>query len=125
MIFVIRCLLFVARPRRSGPFLRSRSYRRQGKTCRRRLKRLKSGEKERSALSARGVGYTAGGASRRLVRAGRLKRRTRCARVARAWDWDASPLEKSVGQGGVDQPDRGRLDRGAGCASSAGFGYGT
>ena len=45
-------------------------------------------------------------------------------RLVRASAGLGAPLEKAGGQGGVDQPDRGRLDRGAGRAGSGGFGYG-
>jgi hypothetical protein len=45
MIFVIRFLLFVARPRRSGPFLRSPGVIVRERPVGGGLKRLKSGEK--------------------------------------------------------------------------------
>ena len=43
-------LLFVARPRRSGPFLRPGCDDRQGKACRRRSQRLNQEKKERRAV---------------------------------------------------------------------------
>src|SRR5262249_40443624 len=61
MIFVIRFLLFVARPRRSGPFLRPGCDDRQGKACRRRLKRLNQ-EKRGEGIAGAGCGITPGGA---------------------------------------------------------------
>ena len=68
-------------------------------------------------------GTTAGGVNRRLARAVRFEAKGTL-RLVRAGAGLGAPLEKAGGQGGVDQPDLGRRDRGAVRAGSGGFGYG-
>src|SRR6266478_5549213 len=125
MIFVIRFLLFVARPRRSGPFLRSPGVivvreRPVGGGSKRRKIRRKGGRSHRrcavrAALLAERVGYDPGG---------RIERRRTAPGFARARDCASVREMKSGGQGGATgQPDRGRLDRGGGRAGSGAFGW--
>jgi hypothetical protein len=100
-------------------------HNRQGKACRRRPKRLKSGEKGTRALPAR-CGATAGGASRRLVRTGRLSEgASRPVRAGAGLACVAVRKLRRAGRRRCRQSERGRLEREAGRAGSGGFGYGT
>jgi hypothetical protein len=73
------------------------------------------------SIAGAGCGARRWSREQAIVTGGKIRARARCARIARVRDWDGWELEKSVRQGGVDQPDRGRLARGAGCAGSGGL----
>jgi hypothetical protein len=123
-----RFLLVFARPRRSGPFLRPPCDHRQGKACRRRLKRLeirrnKDGEHCRRGVRGPPLAARAGDGMDAKIEArahrGQVRPGVRFVRVRREI--------KSGGLTGkrAGQPGRDRFAREAGRLGSVGFGYGT